>query len=158
LRPFVTARNSALGIDAQPAPREALMAVLDITAAMAGRIFAARDDSEYSLIDGSRPEYRLSGYVPKTAKARAQGSAALARYPLIADRLGQGLVSSGFEIKVGTTDKAKLIQTKNFAIHTLGHRHALATAPIQVGHRSATRLSGSVAGYPAVSRPSKVSD
>ena len=45
------------------------MAALDITAAMAGRIFAARGDSEHSLIVGSPPEYRLSVYVCKAAKA-----------------------------------------------------------------------------------------
>ncbi len=65
------------------------------------------------------PKNLRSGYVGNAAKARAQGRAALGRYPLIGDRLGQCLVSDGFETRIGRADKAKPVQTKKFAIHTL---------------------------------------
>ncbi len=60
-------------------------------------------------------------YVSFAAKARAQVRAAYGRYPLIGDRPGQCLVSDGFETRIRRADKAKPIQTKIFAIHTLGH-------------------------------------
>ncbi len=66
------------------------------------------------------------------AKVRDQGRAALGRYPLIGDRPGQCLVSDGFETRIETTDKAKPIQSKKFAIHTLGHEYVFAAARIQV--------------------------
>ena len=69
------------------------------------------------------------------AKARAQGRAALGRYPLICDRPGQCLVSDGFETRIGRDDKAKPTQTKKFAIHTLGQEYAFATALVRVWYR-----------------------
>ncbi len=45
----------------------------------------------------------------------------MVRYPLIGDRPGQCLVLDGFKTRIGKADKAKPIQTKKFAIHTLGH-------------------------------------
>ena len=54
-----------------------------------------------------------SGKARLAAKVRDQGRAALGRYPPIGDRLGQCLVSDGFETRIGRADKAKSIQTKN---------------------------------------------
>ncbi len=42
------------------------------------------------------------------------------------DRLGKCLVSDGFETRIGRADKANPIQTKKFAIHTLGHEPTFA--------------------------------
>ena len=68
-----------------------------------------------------------SGKARLAAKVRDQGRAALGRYPPIGDRLGQCLVSDGFETRIGRADKAKSIQTKKFAIHTLGQRATFGT-------------------------------
>ena len=73
-------------------------------------------------------EHYPSRNVRKAAKARARGRAALGRYPLIGDRPGQCLVSDGFETRIGRADKAKPIQTKKFAIHTLGQSATFGTA------------------------------
>ncbi len=54
---------------------------------------------------------------------------------------GQCLVSDGFETRIGRVDKAKPIQTKKFAIHTLGQEYALSASPIQVWNVPLSRPS-----------------
>ena len=78
---------------------------------------------------------RHCAYVFFAAKVRAQGRAALGRYPLICDCLGQCLVSDGFEIRIGSADKTIPVQTERFAIHTLGHKHAFAAGSKKVCSR-----------------------
>ena len=70
---------------------------------------------------GMRKKIRPSPNFSKAAKVRAQGRAASRRYPLIGDRPGQCLVSDGFKTRIGRADRAKPIQTKKIAIHTMGH-------------------------------------
>ena len=90
-----------------------------------------------SILAESRPSTNFSF----AAKARARGRAALGPYPLIVDRLGQCLVSDGFETRIGRADKAKPIQTKKFAIHTLGHVPTFAVTRNQVCSAAMNRHS-----------------
>ncbi len=62
-----------------------------------------------------------------------QGRAAVGRYSRIGNRRGQCLVSDGFETRIGKADKAKPIQTKKIAIHTLGHQYAFSVPLNRVG-------------------------
>ncbi len=89
-----------------------------------------------------------------TAKVRSLGKAALGRYPLVGDRLGQCMVSDGFETRKGSADKAKPIQTKKIAIHTLGQKYAFATVPNQVGFPPVGRRSRPSVGNASVCRRS----
>jgi hypothetical protein len=94
-----------------------------------------------------------SGYVRKAAKVRAQGRAALGRYPLIGDRLGQCLVSDGFETRIGSADKTIPIQTVRFAIHTSGHERAFSVALDRVRNAPINRHTRPSVGNAAVSVP-----
>ncbi len=96
-----------------------------------------------------------STYVRNAAKARAQVRAALGRYPLIGDRPGQCLVSDGFETRIGRADRAKPIQAKKFAIHTLGHLCAFAAARNWVWLPAVNRHSRSKVGNAPVGRPTR---
>ena len=72
---------------------------------------------------GTKPTFaKRRIYVCYAAKPRARSRAALGQYPPIGDRPGQCLVSYRFETRIGKADKAKPIQTKKCAIHTLGQR------------------------------------
>ncbi len=101
-----------------------------------------------------RPETRPSREVYFATKVRDQGRAALGRYPLIGDRLGQCLASDGFETRIGKADKAKPIQTKKFAIHTLGHVPTFATPLRHVWKAAITRHSAPNVGNAAMIGPS----
>ncbi len=99
-----------------------------------------------SLFGTTKTFARRHTYVGLAAKAVGQGRAALGRYPLIGDRLGQCLASDGFETRIGRADKAKSILSKNFAIHTLGHELPFAVTRSQVCTPSVHRHSAPKVG------------
>ncbi len=78
------------------------------------------------------------------------------QYPPIGDRPGQCLVSYRFETRIGRADKAKPIQTKKFAIHTLGHELPFAVTRNQVCNAAVNRRSALNVGNAAVCRPGNV--
>ena len=94
----------------------------------------------------NNPETCPSHHVFKAAKAHAQGRAALGRYPLIGSHPGQCLVSDGFETTIGRADKAKPIQTKKLAIHTLGQRRSFGIPLNRVCYATVNRHSAPKVG------------
>jgi hypothetical protein len=66
----------------------------------------------------------------------------------------QCLVSGGFETKIRRADKAKPIQIKKFAIHTLGHEPSFSMSLHNVWNAAMNRHSGPEVGNAAVSVPS----
>ncbi len=107
-----------------------------------------------SLFGTTKTFARRHTYVGLAAKAAGQGRAALGRYPLIGDRLGQCLGSDGFETRIGKVDKAKPIQTKKFAVHTLGHEPSFSAPLHSVWNAAMNRHSGPSVGNAAKFGPS----